>query len=159
MTPKFLSFSLIIVLLTSLNTQAGVGDIAGGNSFNLREFLRQNRALNASQFDGDRILFQDYSTYVSLLYNSSICFDGIDYRAHISKCTKRSEDSTCIKSKKIKVFQPKESQRLRCTEFEDDNCVQFQPVPFIQPTVREILMYDSDGRLITRANLIVKDCQ
>lgn len=109
---------------------------------------------------GDKILFQAESTYVSALYNRTLCLDGEMYRAIITKCVAfdRSEDRECIRYGKVAAEQPMYSTRQRCSGFSGDECEGYETVPFYQSPVRTVKFYRNDD-LVKTMEIAVPSCQ
>lgn len=109
-------------------------------------------------FTGDKIEFQKNSTFVSALYSKSLCLNGDTYEAIINKCVEYTNDDErrCVKTIKIKAFQPVESTRQRCAEFggrDDDRCVEWETVPYVQSPVRMVKFYE--GSTVVRTQKVV----
>lgn len=127
-------------------TIAGVGGIAGGNS----KFQ-----------EGDKILFQRDSTFVSANYSRSLCHDGQDYLAMIRKCAIRSNDSEgkCLEYQIFRASQPMESKRRRCNKLRDDRCVEWIEVPFNQSPKRIVIIKNHDDEVIEKKKVVIPKCQ
>lgn len=136
---------LILPFLLMTSIFAGVGDIAGGTD----KFQK-----------GSQIHFQQFSTWVNVLYSKSLCQTEFNYEALISKCVKwtRDDGRKCIKRVKFEATQPKESSRQRCKRFEDDTCVDWEEVDFIQSPKRIVEIKDQDDNVIETRKVIVPRC-
>jgi hypothetical protein len=109
---------------------------------------------------GDKILFQKESTYVSVVYNKSLCLDGNTYRAVIDKCMQWANDDrrACLRSAKVRVTQPVESTRQRCAATTDRGCSAWETVRFNQDPVRTVTFFNDEGRELDTKTYIVKAC-
>jgi len=129
---------MLITLMSITSAQAGIGGISGGH-----------------------INFQRESTWVHPLYSKSLCFDGVDFHAKIKKCAKvRNGDSGgCERFENVDAVQPKESTKMRCSKTGgDDNCRQWEEVPYIQYPNRVLDLYVNDHQVKT-VKFRVKNCQ
>jgi hypothetical protein len=140
-----IKYLLSILFITS--TFAGVGDIAGGTD----KFQK-----------GSHIHFQRNSTWVNVLYSKSLCQTTYNYEATIRECARWEKDSggsrKCVEYRKVSANQPKEGQRQRCKKREDDKCVQWITVDYIQSPKRIVEIKDEDGNVKERVRVIVPKC-
>lgn len=112
---------------------------------------------------GDKIHFQNNSTWVSSVYNKSLCLDGDLYEAVVSVCTKwsgNSDDRNCVRRAKKKIFQPMTSTRQRCAQYtgRDGNCSKWITVDYTQDRVKEVSFYDSNDNLLYTKTVTIPDC-
>lgn len=134
-------FKFMFTMLFSLSVHAGVGGISGAH-----------------------VLFQEESTFVNAYYNKSVCHDGFEFKAKVSKCVKWNEsgdEKRCIKNEKIIVFQPIESTRKRCADYNSDDgpCTTWEEVKFIQSPNRIIKFLDDSNNVKKTKKLIIPECR
>jgi hypothetical protein len=130
-----------------LSVHAGVGGIAGGTE----KFQR-----------GNAIHFQEFSTWVNVLYSKSLCQTAYDFEAELRQCAEWKNDSgdrKCIRWIKVPAVQPKESKRERCKRFEDDKCVEWVEVDYVQSPKKIYEEKDDDGDVKKRLKVIVPKCK
>jgi len=130
--------SLILVALIGFSSaNAGIGGASGGH-----------------------VNFQRESTFVSPLFSKSLCFDGVDFHADVSKCVKWSndDDRDCLEKVKVHAVQPQESTRERCDKYNDNRCELWKTVPFIQSEVRKVDIIEND-RVVANKFVKVKQCK
>lgn len=119
----------------------------------------------ASAYDivGDKIHFQQDSTWVSALYNRTLCHDGETYYAEVSKCVEwggRGGDE-CTRREKGPIFQPITSTRVVCKEYRgrDDRCVEWETIEYHQSPTMVVEFYSERGnRLIKKETITVPVC-
>lgn len=103
---------------------------------------------------GDKILFQRDSTYVSAVYNKTLCLDGQTYRAVIAKCVSYSggDNDRCLRTAKVQASQPMHSTRKLCAETRGhgESCVRYKNVAFTQSPVRTVQFHDGDNNRVTK---------
>lgn len=138
---------LLLTLLLTSSALAGVGDIAGGTD----KFQK-----------GSHIHFQRNSTWVNVLYSKSLCQTTYDYEAIVRECARWNRDSDgrkCVEYKKVQAVQPKEAQRRRCKRYDDDTCVEWEIVDYVQSPKRIVEIKDEDGNVKKRLKVIVPKCK
>lgn len=127
----FTSFLFYSSLLMS-----GPGGLSGGST---QQFQR-----------GDKIHFQEESTWVSVLYNKSLCHDGQDYWARVQKCAVEANDNgKCLERQKVQIRQPLRSSKKRCKRSTRSQCVVWEDVPYIQAPKRIIEKQEGRARVQT----------
>jgi|GEM_PF-1412174 len=143
---RTLSPILISLFFIHLSANAGFGGIAGGTE----KFQK-----------GGHINFQKYSTFVNALYSRTLCHDGHDYHANITKCAvwSNGDDRTCLEREKIEAIQPIESKRMRCKRSDGDDCIEWIEVEFIQSPKRIIEQKDDDGNIKKIEKVIIPNCR
>jgi hypothetical protein len=132
-------YKLIIMLLWSLNLQAGVGGIEGGS-----------------------VHFQKDSTWVNMVYSKKLCYQDQTFYAPGKKCLKwerDSDDRRCVKSVKTLMVQPEYSTRMRCKKRDDDRCIEWEVVKYHQKRDRVVRFKDEDGHVIKTQAFRVKGCK
>lgn len=108
---------------------------------------------------GDKIEFQSESSFVSAVFNKTLCFDGADYHAMITKCVQWSNDGdTCTERARVAATQPAQSTRLRCAYYEGDDCADWDRVSFYQSPNLTVRYYDSGDRVVKTENVTVRSC-
>lgn len=112
---------------------------------------------------GDKIHFQSESTYVSAVFNKTLCFDGESFHATFTKCIewqRDQDDRNCIKYGKITATQPQSSTRLRCAEYRgnDGDCKRWERVSYEQSEVRNVKYFNNDDDLIKEEKVIIPVC-
>lgn len=138
---------LILPIVFMLSVQAGVGGIAGGTE----KFQR-----------GNSIHFQEFSTWVNVLHSKTLCQNKYDFEATLRQCARweRSDDDRrCAEWVKVPASQPKESKRERCKKFEDDECVEWIEVDYIQSPKKLYEEKDDDGNVKKRVKVVVPKCK
>lgn len=139
--------TILIILITTISAYAGIGGIAGGNN----KFQR-----------GDKILFQRHSTFVNAHFSRSLCHDGFDYEAMISKCVRWEKDDdnrVCVEKEIVKAYQPMDSTRQRCKKYEDGNCKEWEEILFFQSPNRIVEIKDEDGNVKKRKKVTIPSCK
>ncbi|MEC7275901.1 MAG: hypothetical protein VXV96_06240 [Bdellovibrionota bacterium] len=137
----------LLTIIFTLSSYAGIGGIVGGTD----KFQR-----------GNTINFQRASTFVNILHNKSLCHDGYDYEAVVKKCTLWVNDDgerKCAQRERTKIFQPLESDRLRCARFEEDECVEYERVPLKQSPKRILEIKDRDGSIKKLKKHVIPNCR
>ena len=122
---------------------------------------------NAKSMSGDKVHFQTASTWVNAYYSKSLCFDGENFEATVSKCVKweTSDDNRrCIKTVKYTATQPQESTRQRCAAFsggEDDRCTSWETVRYFQDDVKTVKFYSDEDHqdLVKTVRIQVPSCK
>lgn len=120
-------------------------------------FARTNYGLR-----GDKIQFQKHSTWVSVVYNKTLCIDGETYFSDIRKCLeweRDSDDRVCKKYGIVKATQPMHSTRQRCAQRNDDRCTEWETVKFTQKPVKEVSFLDEDGNVQYSKTYTVPNCK
>lgn len=142
---RALTLIFLNLFFVHLSANAGFGGIAGGTE---------------KYQKGSQINFQKYSTFVNALYSRTLCHDGHDYHAKITKCAvwSNDDDRTCLEREKIEAVQPMESKRFRCKKKEDDDCVEWIEVDFIQSPKRIIELKDDDGNIKKIEKVVIPQC-
>ncbi len=139
---------LILPLILMTSSFAGVGDIAGGTD----KFQK-----------GSHIHFQSRSTWVNVLYSKTLCQTAYNFEALVRECVrwKRDDDGgrKCVEYTKVQAVQPKESRRERCSRYEDDDCVAWIEVDYIQSPKKIVEIKDEDGNIKERKKVIVPTCR
>lgn len=115
---------------------------------------------------GDKVHFQSESTWVSAVYNKTLCVDGDVFRATITKCMEwqRDDDNRrCVRRGKIQATQPMESTRLRCSNWGDNGdhggCREWVRVRYYQNPVKEVQFLDEDDHVLFTETVTVPNCQ
>lgn len=139
---------IVLTLMFMTSIYAGVGDIAGGTD----KFQK-----------GSHIHFQRNSTWVNVLYSKSLCQTPYNYEAIVSECARWERESggsrKCVERRKVQATQPKESRRQRCKRYEDDKCVAWIEVDYIQSPKRIVEIKDDDGNVKERRKVVVPSCK
>ncbi|MCF8059769.1 MAG: hypothetical protein K9K67_10755 [Bacteriovoracaceae bacterium] len=138
---------IIIPLLILINTHAGVGGIAGGTE----KFQK-----------GSHINFQKVSTFVNVLFSRSLCHDNYEFEAMVNQCNLWVNDGDgkkCEEWIKVKAYQPIESKRSRCKRYEDDTCVEWIEVDFVQSPRKIVEIKDEDGNIKEIKRVIIPKCK
>lgn len=137
---------IAVLALVTLSTYAGVGGIAGGTE----KFQK-----------GSHINFQRASTFVNVLYSRTLCHDNHDFQAVVRQCVlwSNDDDRKCLEHEKVKIYQPMESTRQRCKRKEDDKCVEWITVPFIQGPKRIVEIKDDEDNVKSIKRVIVPSCK
>jgi hypothetical protein len=129
-------FKILVSTYIALSIFAGngIGGISGGN--------------------GDKIHFQKHSTWVSAKYSRTLCFNGVDFKAKLRRCTKWVEggdDRRCKKYKDIIAKQPQESTRRICKKFggrDEDTCLEWGTARYFQ----------NHKRIINKEVISIRSC-
>lgn len=113
---------------------------------------------------GDKIHFQSDSTWVSAVYNKSLCVNGNNFEALITKCVERTggDSDSCIRTIKVRATQPINSTRLRCDAFagrDEGTCRKWVRVPYVQKPVRTVSFYTDRDQLIKTVKVTVPACK
>lgn len=113
---------------------------------------------------GDKIHFQSESTWVSAVYSKTLCLNGSNYEAVISKCVERrnNDDETCVRTIKVLATQPMNSTRLRCDAFagrDEGSCTKWVRVPYVQKPVRTVKFYTDRDQLIKTVKVTIPACK
>jgi hypothetical protein len=112
--------------------------------------LASSSAFAGTQMIGDKVHFQAASTWVNSYYSKSLCFDGANFHAEVTKCAEYREDSKgereCVATMKVAAVQPQVSTREICAEYREDNtgnneCVSWKSVPYVQSEVKTVKFY------------------
>lgn len=130
---------IILILIWSSATFAGVGGIDGGS-----------------------VHFQKNSTWVNMVYSKKLCFKNDTFFSPSRKCVKwdrHSDDKECIKYKPIVMKQPKFSTRQRCHKSDDDGCKEWITVPYVQKRNKLVKFLDEDNNIIKIEKLRIKGCK
>ena len=138
---------LTLPLILMLSVQAGVGGIAGGTE----KFQR-----------GNSIHFQEFSTWVNVLYSKTLCQNDYDYEAVIRICKRwqnSGNDSTCSDWQKIVANQPKESKKFICKSYQEGDCKEWTEVTYVQSPKRIVEIKDDNGSVKKRFKLTVPQCK
>lgn len=137
--------------------QRGIGDIAGGNSREVKRLIRASKHLK-----NDRIHFQEASLWSSIIYSKTLCFDGHEFRIRYNSCTKWKRDSDddrkCLEYKMITISQPQESTRMRCKKRNDDKCIEWEEVKYIQNDILKVKFLDESRSLIAEKYIKIPSC-
>ncbi len=137
----------IVSFLIVINAHAGVGGIAGGtDKFQI----------------GSHINFQRVSTFVNVLYSKTLCHNRHDFEAVVRKCNlwiKDDDDKKCVDWEKVKAYQPIESKRERCKRFQDDQCVEWIEVDFVQSPKRIVEIKDEDDNIKEIKKVVIPNCK
>lgn len=112
---------------------------------------------------GDKIHFQKDSTWVNSYYNKTICLNDQDvYEAVVSICTKYvnngDDDRTCVRRGSKKIYQPMVSTRLRCANWSNDNCSDWERVDYVQSPNRTVSFYNDSDDLLKTVSYTIKAC-
>jgi hypothetical protein len=115
----------------------------------------------AGYVTGDKINFQSESTFVSAVYNKTLCLDGTTFKAVVSKCVKWSagSDSKCLSTVKVAAAQPMYSTRMRCASYSDDNCSSYNEVSFNQSATRKVTFYNNNDDVVKTKTVVVPACK
>jgi len=118
---------------------------------------------------GDKIEFQSESTFVSGLYNKSICHDGENYYATFRVCGQLSDDddgAACEAWETVSAVQPMTSTRQRCAELASDSsssyCERFETVEYFQSPVRTVKFFNPNSdsnRPYKTETVVIPNCQ
>lgn len=129
-------FKLILAMLISIQSFAGVGGVAGGN-----------------------VLFQRDSTYISPI-SRSLCHNGVNFRAVIEVCAVWNDKNQngCRSWKEKEIFQPIYGVKKTCVVPNEDHCTEMKERPFVQSPVREVEIVDSNSRVLERTTITVPSC-
>lgn len=108
------------------------------------------------------IHFQKASTWVNAYYSKSLCFNGTEFEAVVTKCMKygQGDERPCLKYGKIKAVQPQESTRQRCADFAggDGDCQRWETVRYFQSENILVKFYDQNDNLVRTENITVPSC-
>ena len=124
---------------------------------------------NDTMIQGDKILFQNDSTYVSAAYNKTLCVNAGQFEATVTKCTavkKGSGDKSdeCIAYGQFFITQPVASTAERCAESVknssgNDICVRSVTVPFVQSAIRNVKFVNDSGAVLKSYQVTIPACQ
>jgi hypothetical protein len=107
--------------------------------------------------DTGHIHFQKASTYVHPVYNKTLCFDGENFVARVSKCIRNGgrDNDNCTRWGKMTITQPMESTRKVCV---DDggrgNCNEMETVSYVQSRTRIVNYYGPRGNRVVRTEKV-----
>ena len=113
---------------------------------------------------GDKIHFQKDSTWVNSYYNKTICLNDQDvYEAMVSTCKKwvnsGDDDRSCVRYGKKKIYQPMTSTRLRCGDWDRDECDSWVRVDYVQSPNRTVKFYNDQDQLQKTVSYTIGSCK
>lgn len=121
--------------------------------------LLSTSAFAYTSVSGDKINFQSESTFVSAIFNKSLCFDGESFHATITKCVKweQNDRGNCLRFAKVNASQPAVSTRQVCAD-DRDNCGSWRTVRYVQSPVLTVKYENDNGSVIRTQKVTVRSC-
>lgn len=131
---KYLMSLVLISVFTSFSW-AGVGGTSGGHVF-----------------------FQKVSTYVSVVYNRTLCVEDGNYFALVNFCIEQDREGGCERFEKKEITQPVISSHKVCAKQRGDTCAKWETAPYVQKPIFNVI--DDNGGGFKRPQVIqVPNCR